>query len=133
MYVDLHARKRVNQGNGVASRRLGCLCHFRNIRHVRRKLHDYRLLCLCLNFFRNLRQTLWVLSERNSPVLYIRAGNINFQQINRLVGKLFHNLHIICRRTSAYIDDDFRVKLLQKRNIPLNKHVNPRILQPDCV
>lgn len=66
----------------------------------------FHLFC---DFFDHLR----ILSERNTAFLYIRAGNIDLEQIYRLVGKPLHHINVFFRRMSADIDDDFRVIFLR--------------------
>ncbi len=74
-----------------------------------------------------------ILSERNSPFFDIRTGNIDFQHIYGSIRKPLHDRTVIGCALSADIDDNFRIILLQKRNIPPDKYIDPRILQTDCI
>ena len=82
----------------------------------------------------NVIQCIRFLTKRNGSLLDIRAGHIDFQHCNsRFFPQPFHRFHILLHRFAADIDYYFGIKLLQKRNVPLQKNLHTRILQPDCV
>ena len=74
-----------------------------------------------------------MLSEGDAAMLDIRAGHIDLKQIDRLVRELLDHLHIVRHCPPADIDDNPRVKLFQKRKVPLNQYINAGILQPDRI
>ena len=55
--------------------------------------------------------TVGILAESYSALLHIRAGNIDFKHVNRLICKPFNNLNIILLRLSAHIDNNLCIVL----------------------
>ena len=86
-----------------------------------------------LDLSRDRLDCLRILSERDAAAFYIRAGNIDLEHIYRLLRQALYRLTIFLRRMSADIYDDFRVVLLQKRDVPLAEQVDTRILQADRI
>ena len=82
---------------------------------------------------RNILDHLRILTERDTALLDIRAGNIDLEQIHRLIRKPLHNLYVLTRRMTADIDNDLRVVLLQERNVPFDKEIDARVLQSDRI
>ena len=74
-----------------------------------------------------------ILSEGNAAFLYIWAGNIDLQQIHRLLRQTLYHLTVIFFTLSADIDDDLRIILLQEGNISFYKYINPRVLQTNGI
>ena len=133
MDVDLHPCQRIDQGDHVCPAGLHGLCHLRDAGHIGAELHNDRLLRVLFHFSRNVLRRLRILSERNPALLHIGAGNVDLQQIHRLLCQPFHHLQIILCRLSAHIDNDLCVKFFQKRDIPSAENLNPWILQTDSV
>ena len=76
---------------------------------------------------------LGILTKGNATLLYIGAGNVDLQKVHRLITQPLHHFHIIFRGLSAHIDHDLCVKLFQIGDIPLHKHVDARVLEPDGI
>ena len=133
MDVDLHPGNRINQGEYVRAAGLSRPGHLRDVRDVGAQLHDHRLLRVALHFPRDGLQGVRFLAEGDAALLDIRAGDIDLQHIYRLIRQALHHLAVVLHGLSADVDNDFRVVLLQKRKIPLKKHVDARILKADGV
>ena len=126
--INLHSCDRIDHGECIRTARFRCTRHLRDVGDIRGKLHDDRLLCMAFHLFCDFFDHLRILSERNTALLYIRAGNIDLEQIYRLVGEAFHHINVFLRRMSADIDDDLRVIFFEKRNVSVNEQINARIL-----
>ena len=76
---------------------------------------------------------LGILPKGNPSLFYIGAGNIDLQKIYRLVSQPLCHLKIIFLGSSAHIDNNPGIILPQKRNIPLHKYIDSRVLQADGI
>ena len=131
--IDLHSGQRIDQGKDIRAARFCRSCHLGDIGDIRAQFHDHRLFCLCLHCFCDRLHRLWILSKRDASLFYIRAGNVDLKHIDRLIRQSFHNLEIIFGCFSTDIHNDLRIIFFEKRNITLNKKIDPRILKSDRV
>ena len=86
----------------------------------------FHFSCDCLNSFR-------ILTERDSALFDIRAGNVDLQHIDRLICQTLYNLTVIFGGFSTYVYNDLCIIFFQKRNVSGDKHINPRILQTNGI
>ncbi len=132
--INLHTGNGIDQGDAVRPSFFRRLRHLRDAGHVRRQLHDDRLRGNVFNLARNIAQNIRVCAEGNCPLFDIRTGDIDFQKINAfLVPQSFHNAQVFFDRVSADVGDHTGIVRGKKFQIPLDKNINARILQPDCV
>ena len=127
-HINLHARQCVDQGNTIRPSRLDRSRHLCDIRHMRAQLHDNRLFCHRFDRLRYVFRTFRILSERDPPCLYIRAGYVDLQQIYLFIRQALDDLDITFLRTSAHIDNNAGFFFTKKWKISLNKCINTRIL-----
>ena len=133
MDVYLHSCQSVYQRNSICTARLDSLRHFRNIRHIWTQFHNDRLFRHPLHCFCDSLRRCRILPESDSALLDIRTGNVDFQQIHVLTSETLHYLTVVLCTPAAYIHDNLCVILPEKRNVPLHKHIDTRILKPDGI
>ncbi len=131
--VDRHAHDRVDHGEAVGARLDAQACIFLDVRLVRRQLGNDRLARVRTTGGDDPCRHLGVVAELHAAFLDVRAGDVDFDGVNRRIVEALRDALVFLDRGAGDIRKKPRLGEIETRENVIDHPVDPGILQADCV